>query len=196
MREVELKSVAPDPDAVAAALSEAGARLILSGTLRDVRYDMPDRSLMMRDHVLRMRVFTNGRDVHASLEWKGPTGIDAGYKVREEISGAIGDAAAIANIVRGLGYVVIREIDREIAQFACEGAAVRIERYPRMDALVEVEGAPASIEAAIAATGLPREGFTAERLNDFVVRYELRTGNRAAVSDRELAGDYRYAGNG
>ena len=74
----------------------------------------------------------------------------------------------------------------------CCGATVRVERYPRMDALVEVEGTPEAIEAAIAVTGLAREGFTAGRLPDFVRRYEMRTGQRAAVSDRQRSGDYRY----
>jgi hypothetical protein len=91
--------------------------------------------------------------------------------------------------------VVIREIQRDIVQFAWLGATVRVERYPRMDALIEVEGEPAAIEAAIAGTQLPRTGFTSERLQDFVARFEARTGQRAALCDRELAGDYRYSAN-
>jgi hypothetical protein len=42
---------------------------------------------------------------------------------------------------------------------------------------------------------LPRAGFTAERLSEFVVRFEAREARRAALSSRELAGDYRYAAN-
>jgi hypothetical protein len=83
-------------------------------------------------------------------------------------------------------------IDREIAQYELDGAMVRFERYPRMDDLVEVEGAPASIERAIAALGLPRDGFTTDRLPEFVQRYEARTGQRAAVCDAELTGDASY----
>ena len=70
---------------------------------------------------------------------------------------------------------------------------VRFERYPRLDDLVEVEGEPAAIEAAIRVLGLPRAAFTTGRLPDFVREYELRTGVRAALCDRELAGDYRYS---
>jgi hypothetical protein len=89
--------------------------------------------------------------------------------------------------------MAIREIDRLISQFEFRGAVVRVERYPRMDALIEIEGEPAAIEAAIAGTVLPRSGFTPERLQDFVMRFESRTGLRAALCDRELEGDYRYA---
>jgi hypothetical protein len=61
-----------------------------------------------------------------------------------------------------------------------------------MDDLVEVEGAPDAIEAAIRALGLPRESFTPERLPDFAQRFQARTGQPAALSDAELAGTVRY----
>ena len=61
-----------------------------------------------------------------------------------------------------------------------------------MDSLVEVEGAPDAIESAIAALGLERAGFSADRLPQFIARYEARTGERAAICDRELAGDYPF----
>jgi hypothetical protein len=64
-----------------------------------------------------------------------------------------------------------------------------------MDTLVEVEGAPAAIEQAILSLGIPRSEFTTQRLADFVQRYELRTGQRAALStaDVESAGSYARA---
>jgi hypothetical protein len=55
-----------------------------------------------------------------------------------------------------------------------------------------VEGSPESIERAIAALGIERKSFTAERLYDFARRYEARTRTRAALCERELNGDYRY----
>jgi hypothetical protein len=91
-----------------------------------------------------------------------------------------------------LGYEVTVEIEREIAQYELEGATVRFERYPRLDDLVEVEGTPEQIERAIAAIGLPRDGFSSERLPDFVRRYEARTGERAALCRSELHGERHY----
>ena len=72
------------------------------------------------------------------------------------------DAAALAAILERLGYTVIAEIDRDVAQYAFDDAVVRFERYPRMDALVEVEGPPGAIERAIEALGMPRAGFSAD----------------------------------
>lgn len=194
MREIELKAVAPDADALIARLLAAGAEQSFAGRLADRRYDTADGALFGGDLVLRLRVYTGVQeDARATLDWKGPTRHENGYKVREELSSGVSDPGALGAMLERLGFVVIGEIDRQIAQFACRGAIVRVERYPRMDALVEVEGSPSAIEDAIAATGVSRAAFTAERLPDFVRRYELRTGERAAVSDRELAGDYRFA---
>jgi adenylate cyclase class 2 len=195
MREVELKGVIADPDAAIASIRAAGGESVLQGRLSDTRYDTADRALLARDHVLRLRELSGGTGSHASIDWKGPTTYADGYKVREELSSTVGDAAALAAILDGLGYVQIREIHREIWQFKLSGAVVRVERYPRMDALMEIEGEPAAIEAAIAGLKLPRAGFTPERLTDFVARFEARTGQRAALCDRELAGDYKFAAN-
>jgi adenylate cyclase class IV len=195
MREVELKGIAySDAEAEAARekLSAAGAVLVYDGRLEDRRYDMPDRALALRDHVLRLRVYRSDTVV-TSLDFKGPTGYADGFKVREELTVGAHEPAALARILEALGYIVTREIDREIVQYTYAGAVIRFERYPRMDVLIEVEGEPQSIERAIAALGLPRERFTAERLPDFVLKFESRTGERAALCDRELDGDYRYS---
>lgn len=197
MREVELKGIAyTDAEAAGARarLEQAGASLVYEGRLEDRRYDLPDRSLALRDHVLRLRVY-RAATVVTSLDFKGPTGYADGFKVREELTVAAQDPDALARILEALGYVVTREIDRHISQFNYAGAVVRFERYPRMDVLIEVEGEPEAIERCIQALGLPRERFTTERLPDFVVRFETRTGQRAAICDRELNGEYRYSTN-
>jgi len=193
MREFELKSVVPDVSAARARVEAHGGVLAFAGRLEDRRYDTPDRRLAARDHVLRLRAYrAPAAAPRAYLDWKGPTQYEDGYKVREELSTGASDPDALAELLLRLGYVITREVDREIAQYDLTGTAVRFECYPRMDDLVEVEGEPAGIEAAIAALGLPRQGFTAERLPAFIARFEARTGGRAAVCDRELAGDFRY----
>ncbi len=192
MREVELKAAVPDPAVAVARLRTAGATLAYEGRLEDRRFDTPEFGLRARDHVLRLRIY-RGVSVRATLDWKGPTNLTGGYKVREEHSTDVTDPDALAALMERLGYVVTREIDRRIEQYILRGAVVRFEHYPRMDVLVEVEGEPSAIEGAIAALGLPRSSFTTERLPDFIRRYEARTGERAAICDRELSGDYRFS---
>jgi hypothetical protein len=85
-------------------------------------------------------------------------------------------------MLENLGYSVVMKIERRIWQYSLHGATVRFEEYPRMDILVEVEGSEEAIEKAITAIGLPRSAYTTDRLTDFVLRYESRTGTQAALT--------------
>lgn len=192
MRELEVKGVVQDPAALRERLRTAGAREVFHGALSDRRYDTPDGAMLAADQVLRLRTATDAAGARAVLDWKGPTAIEGGYKLREELSTPCSDGRVTAEILAKLGYTVIHAIDRDIEQYELHGAVVRVEHYPRMDVLVEVEGSPDAIEAAIAAMGMARDAFTSERLADFVARFEQRTGERAAVSRAELGGDYQY----
>jgi adenylate cyclase class IV len=195
MIELELKAVVPDLVDARRRAEQGGGRLTFTGRLEDRRYDRRDGSLAERDHVLRLRVYrdASGAVSSASVDWKGPSSINEGYKQREELTSEItGNCEDLARILERLGFVVTMQIDRDIWQYDLAGAAVRFERYPRMDDLVEVEGAPAAIERAILVLAIPRESFTSERLPDFVRRFEARTGRDAALSDAELTGAVRY----
>ena len=192
MLEVELKSEVDDLAIRRAAVERAGGTIVFAGRLEDRRYDTYDRALAAKDHVLRVRIYRHDGHARAELDWKGPTRRDGQYKLREEIGTSVGDPDALVAMLEQLGYEVSIAIDREIVQYDLEGTMIRFERYPRMDDLVEVEGSPEQIERAIAVLGLPRDGFTTDRLPDFVRRYEARTGDRAAISDAELAGDSSF----
>jgi len=186
MREVELKAVVDDIAARRKNLEKAGAKLTFEGRLLDQRYDIESRELASRDEVLRVRRYETATSSTAYLDWKGATEMQGAYKIREEISTRVDDAAALEQLLERVGFVVTMEIDRQIAQYDLNGAMIRFETYPRMDCLVEVEGQPEGIEQAIEALGMARGEFTTERLATFVERFERRTGVKGAISDKEL----------
>jgi adenylate cyclase class IV len=180
--ELELKAVVADPRALLTKLREAGAREDFCGRLIDRRFDFPDNILSIRDEVVRVREYraTDGES-KASLEWKGPASFQLGYKQREEIGAGTSDAETITTILSHIGLRVCRTIDREIHQFTLDGATVRLEHYPRMDDLVEVEGDADAIERAISRLGITRTAFSTDNLAAFVQRFESRTGVRAVT---------------
>jgi adenylate cyclase class IV len=185
--ELELKAVVPDPAQLHSALRKAGATLEWTGVMADRRYDRAGQ-LAGRDEVLRVRRY-QGSDgmIRSELAWKGPTERSPeGYKRRQEIELAVADGDPSA-LLRALGFVEVHAIDRRIEQYRLDGTMIRVERYPRMDVLVEVEGTPAGIERAIAASGIPRTAFLPDALTDFVGRYEA-AGRQAAVSVAALKG--------
>jgi len=190
MREVELKAVVDDLAERRRKIEAAGAKLSFEGKISDRRYDFASRELSGRDEVLRTRRYQSPASTRTYLDWKGPTEMQGAYKIREEITVPVEDFDALEKILEKLGLKLTWEIDRNIAQYQLDSATIRFETYPRMDVLVEVEGEPAAIEAAIEVLGLPRGTFTSERLPDFVNRFEHRTGVRSAMSDREMEGDY------
>jgi predicted adenylyl cyclase CyaB len=192
MRELELKAVVDDLDAARRRLEKAGATLTFAGKMSDRRYDVESRELTGRDEVLRVRRYQSSTSSKTYLDWKGPTEIQDVYKVREEVSTLVDDFDSLEQILMQLGFVVTMEIDREVAQYALGGSTIRFETYPRMDVLVEVEGQPDSIESAIEVLGVARGQFCTDRLPTFVSRFEQRTGVRAAICDREMAGDYSF----
>jgi adenylate cyclase class IV len=182
--EVELKALVVDPVTVRMRLLAVGAVVRFRGSMSDRRYDRGGE-LTARDEVLRLRTFereSGGSD--AVLGWKGPTRRTAsGYKEREEIELALGDAGSgPASFLAALGYEVVHAIDRWVEVFELGGTMLRLESYPRMDDLLEVEGEPEAIQRAIAATGIPRSAFSADSLTEFVLRYQARTGEPAVLS--------------
>ena len=170
--ELELKAVVPDPARVRAALLAAGARGSFQGMLQDRRYDRGG-VLMARDEVLRVRTYRGGDGaVRAQLGWKGPTGrTKEGYKRREERELDIAEGPP-APFLEALGFAPVHAIDRYIESYELYGGHARLEWYPRMDVLMEVEGEGTGIERIIATTGLPRNTFTSEALAAFTGRYD------------------------
>lgn len=188
VHELELKAVVPDPSLLRRHLVESGAESTFRGLMEDRILDL-DGTLQSRDEVLRVRTWRpEGADHRAQMAWKGPTRRSPeGYKLREEIEFAVaGDGTSALAMLGALGYTVYKAVDRFVEVFWVRGAEARVEWYPRMDVLVEVEGTPEAIEAALGVTGLPRAAFEPEPLAEFVRRFEERTGVTAALAMADL----------
>lgn len=189
--ELELKAVVPDPAAARRALCAAGAERTFQGMLRDRRLDRHG-SLTDGDRVLRLREWApSGGIGHAVLGWKGPTSVSqGGYKEREEIECPVADGTAALALLEALGYGVVQSIDRYVEVYRLPDGVARLEWYPRLDVLVEIEGPPAGIERLIAVTGLPRSACVPDSLGAFAARYEARTGRPAILSEAGLSGEH------
>jgi adenylate cyclase class IV len=187
--ELEVKTVVTDPARTRTRLRAAGAQETFRGMMRDRRYDQDGR-LTDRDEVLRMRTFepAGGAPI-VVIGWKGRVQRSReGYKLRQEIEYSTLEGDRAAQFLEALGYRVVQVIDRYVEVFSVRGASARLEWYPRMDVLLEIEGPPAGIESAIAATGIPRQEFLADALAAFVERYEARSRESAVLAEADLHG--------
>jgi adenylate cyclase class IV len=181
--EIELKARVENPDAVRKAILTAGAELMYRGAMMDRRFDRRGR-LERRDEVVRLRVYhpADKSPEWGVLGWKGPVQRRGEYRLREEWESRVDDPKAVLVILRHMGYKISVRVDRAVEQYRLGEATLRLEWYPAMDVLMEVEGEPEAIEQAIAATGLPRDAFLPESLPYFTAVYEERTGRVARVS--------------
>ena len=164
-------------------LLDAGAESGFAGLMFDRRYDRGGE-LQARDEVLRLRVYRapDGSDT-AQLGWKGRTSVTPeGYKGRRELEYSISGAPAPEALLEVLGFREVHRIDRYVEYYLLGDATVRLEWYPRMDVLIEIEGEAEGIETALRVSGLPRSEFTADSLASFVARYTARTGTRALLA--------------
>ncbi|HEX4602039.1 MAG TPA: class IV adenylate cyclase, partial [Gemmatimonadales bacterium] len=181
--EIEVKARVEHPEALRTALERAGATLEFAGDMSDRRFDRA-ATLAARDEVLRLRVYrpATGGPVTGVLGWKGPQTTRGGYRHRREAEARLADPDQVVTILEQLGFTVALQIDRRVEVYRLGDTVLRLEWYPAMDVLLEVEGPPAGIERAIAATGLARERFVPESLPYFVTAYEARTGRPAVLS--------------
>jgi adenylate cyclase class IV len=181
--ELELKARVENPDAVRSAILAAGAELVYRGAMMDRRFDRRGR-LERRDEVVRLRVYhpADESPEWGVLGWKGPVQRRGEYRLREEWESRVDDPKAALVILRHMGYKISVRVDRAIEQYRLGDATLRLEWYPAMDVLLEVEGQPDAIERAVAATGLPRDAYLPESLPYFTAAYEERTGRVARVS--------------
>jgi adenylate cyclase class IV len=181
--ELEVKARVEDPEGLRAALARAGAELQFRGDMIDRRFDR-DRTLARRDEVLRLRLYrpADGAPAYGVLGWKGAHSKRGAYRHRAEAEARVADPDQAVTILERIGFSVSLRIDRRVEVYRLAGAVLRLEWYPAMDVLLEVEGEPGAIEQAIAATGLDRDGFLAESLPYFVARYEARTGRSALLA--------------
>ena len=181
--ELEVKARVEDPEALRQALGRAGAVAAFRGAMVDRRFDRKGR-LQRRDEVLRLRIYrpADGSPAYGVLGFKGPHSKRGKYRHREESEARTADPDAALTILERLGFEVTLRIDRTVEIYRLGDAVLRLEWYPRMDVLLEVEGEPAAIERAITATGLARGRFLPESLAHFVEAYEARTGRRARLT--------------
>lgn len=188
--ELEVKAVVADPGAVRRALETAGARLDFRGMMRDRRFDR-DGQLGGKDEVLRVRVWDAEEVSHtrAQVAWKGPTTRSPdGYKQRQEIEFGADDGTHAVRLLESLGYQVVEAIDRYVEVSELRGTTARLEWYPRMDVLIEIEGTAEGIEELIRVIGLPRDQCLSDSLVQFAARYTARTGTPALLAEADLAG--------
>jgi adenylate cyclase class 2 len=147
--ETEAKFYVRNLAAIQARLEKMGARLIQPRVLEtNLRFDLPDGSLVRRFEVLRLR-----QDSAARLTYKGPAERIEGIQSRPEIEVEVGDFETARRLLESLGYQVVAVYEKYRQVYSLElkhgGLRVFLDELPYGD-FVEIEGA--TVEAIFTAS--------------------------------------------
>jgi predicted adenylyl cyclase CyaB len=136
--EIEVKLEVSDVAGVPARMAELGARLLHPREFEDNElYDFPDRSLMGRGSMLRVRRVAR----QTLLTYKDRPRTEAGMKIREEVETHLeaSQAAPLAETFRRMGMVVIFRYQKYRTTWSMDEILVTLDETP-IGAYFELEG--------------------------------------------------------
>lgn len=154
-QEIEVKFYVNNLTAIKTLLQELGACLVLSRTHEiNLRFDTRDGNLNSLHQVLRLRQSDSAR-----LTFKGPSKIQDGLVVRQEIELIVSDFYAAQQLLEVLGYQFVVCYEKFRAIYTLAGVEVMLDELPYGN-FIEIEG----LDAQSIRTG-------AENLN---INWEMR----------------------
>lgn len=197
--ETEIKLPGADHAALRESLQAMGA--VCKGRVFESNrvYDTPDRSLKARGVLLRLREKGDAAVLTLKLPPDAQSRREAeGFKVWDERETAVADAAAMAAVLEGLGYVVAFAYEKFRETWALEwpagggeGVEVCLDTLPFGD-FVELEGAPGAVEAALARLGLAGAPRSAASYYELHRQWREAQGLQCATGDEDAAESFLF----
>ena len=160
-------------------LSIAGAKMSQKGFMQDYYFDNPFLNLKSKNQKLRIRAIDYKL---IQLCWKGPISVDKQTKIREEIEVGVNKVESLIKIFEKLGFQNTRFYERYFETYLLYGVKIRIEQFPIMDILVEIEGEQHLINRAVTHLNISKDVFGPKTLVSFIKEYEIRNGAPAKLS--------------
>ena len=115
----------------------------------NLRYDLPDGSLVAKKQVLRLR-----KDTQARLTFKGPGIMEQDVLTRKEIEVEVSDFDATNRLLEALGYQVIMMYEKFRSNYLMDKLVLSVDETP-LGLFIELEGeSPAQVRRAADALGV------------------------------------------
>lgn len=165
--EVEVKLEAREVSGVPSRMTGIGGVLLHPREFEDNRlYDFPDRSLMGRGAILRVR--TTGRST--ILTYKDRARAEGGVKIREEVETAMAVTAEapLSEILQRIGMEVIFRYQKYRTTWKVRGLLATLDETP-IGAFIELEGGRDVIGAVAVSLGYTEADYIAASYRDLYV---------------------------
>lgn len=184
-REIEIKLAYDSPDAALAGIESLGARLVRPRHFEDNWvFDREVDPLRPAGVLLRLR--RTGQP--AVLTLKLPVPGEHRHKVREEYETEVADAAALLEILRGLGFSVRYRYQKHRTVFRAGGLVVCLDETP-IGCFVEFEGPPEEIDHVAARLGFGPAQYVRETYRELQERDARERGVEPGDLLVEVVGD-------
>jgi len=135
MRETEAKFYVQDLRGIKSRLRKMNVQLVHARVLeKNIRFDLPDRSLRKAGRVLRLRA-----DDEARLTYKGASEKEQGVLSREEIEFVVEDFKQAERLLESLGYVCLIYYEKYRTTYRAGKVHIMLDEMPYGD-FVEIEG--------------------------------------------------------
>lgn len=166
--EVEVKLRIDDIAGLGARLERFGARLLHPREFEDNQiYDFPDRDLMRKGSMLRVRVLERG----ALLTYKGQVRIESGMKVRDEIESSFpaAEGPALLEILSALGLAVIFRYQKYRTTWEIPGLLITLDETP-IGSYIELEGERTLIDSTAGRLGYTPDDYITSSYRDLYLQ--------------------------
>jgi adenylate cyclase class 2 len=143
-QEIEVKFYIRQLARLEKAIQDAGGHLAQPRVKEtNLRFDLPDGSLLAQRRVLRLR-----QDTRSLLTYKGPSAVGEAVNIRQEIETAVSDFSAAQRILEALGYHVSIGYEKWRTSYHLDDLEIVLDELPYGN-FCEIEGPnPAAIQAA------------------------------------------------
>lgn len=178
-KEKELRGRIDDINKFRDQLNRAGAKMSQKGFMQDYYFDNPFLDLKSKNQKLRIRAIDYKL---IQLCWKGPISVDKQTKIREEIEVSVKNVEPLIKIFEKLGFQNTRFYERYFETYLLYDVKIRIEQFPIMDILVEIEGEQHLIDRVVTRLNISKDVFGPKTLVSFIKKYEIRNGTHAKLS--------------
>jgi adenylate cyclase class 2 len=182
--EVEVKLKVGDVSGIPSRMAGIGARLLYPREFEDNHlYDFPDRGLLRRGALLRIRTTERA----TFLTYKDRPRADRGAKVREEAESRLApsEGATLAEIMRGLGLEVVFRYQKYRTTWQVRDLLATLDETP-IGVFLELEGSHDAIDRVSASLGYSGSDYIAQSYRDL---YLASLGGAQAHVDRMVFTD-------
>jgi adenylate cyclase class 2 len=175
--EIEIKLKVSREAEIRERIAGAGARLVHDREFEDNRvFDFPDRSLLRRGEMLRIRILERG----VVLTFKGPGHVEHGKKVREETEALLAPSQAeeIAQIIERIGMTQVFRYQKYRTTWEITGLLITLDETP-IGSFLELEGDSGSIDAVAVLLGYTPAEYIAASYRDLYMMKQIDTPDAA-----------------